>query len=70
MNLPEIRASKKVYLLPEDIADVIESDPNTIRRQAHDDPGKLGFPTIVLGARVKIPRAGFLYFLDYGRPAP
>lgn len=68
MTLRQIRESEKVYLLAEDIADIVESSANSIRRQAQEDPSKLGFPVIVIGNRVKIPREGFLFFLQYGHP--
>jgi len=64
MTLDEIRQSERTVLVAADIADVLGSDPNTIRRQAHDDPAMLGFPVIVMGCRVKIPRAAFLRYMD------
>ena len=63
MTLEEIRASEAVWLTPADIAPVLECDPNVIRRQAQDDPSKLGFPVTVLCSRVKVHRRGFLAFL-------
>lgn len=70
MSFAEIERSAKIYLIPDEIADVLEADPQTIRNQAKEDPSKLGFPVIVCGRFVKIPRAGFVYFFKYGRPAP
>lgn len=66
MTLEEIKELDDVYISPIEVADVLRTSPQTIRRQAQEDPGKLGFPVIVLGSRVIIPRKGFLYFLDYG----
>lgn len=63
MTLEEIRASEEVWLTPADIAPVLECDPQIIRRQAQDDPSKLGFPVTVLCSRVKVHRRGFLAFL-------
>lgn len=31
------------------------------------DPNKLGFPVIVTGTRVRIPKYGFIHFCKYGR---
>ena len=42
--------------------------PNYIRHQAQNDPDKLGFPVVVAGTRVRIPKEGFLYFCRFGRP--
>lgn len=66
MTLKEIRASDAVWLTPADIAPVLECDPQLIRRQAQDDPKKLGFPVTVLCSRVKVNRKGFLAFLGEG----
>ncbi|MEG0897844.1 MAG: hypothetical protein RSF73_09895 [Ruthenibacterium sp.] len=70
MTFAEIEQSTKIFLIPSEISDVVESDPDSIRRQAQDNPSKLGFPVTVVGCRVKIPRAGFVFFMKYGRPAP
>lgn len=52
------------WLTPADVAEVLETDANTISRQAQDDPSKLGFAVVVLCSRVKINRKGFLKFID------
>ncbi len=66
MTLIEIKKTDKEILLASDIAECLGIDPQDIRDQAHRDPDKLGFPVIVTGARVKIPRDGFLHFIKYG----
>lgn len=60
MTLEEIKLSDKVMLTPADISDVMRSDPQSIRKQAHENPAVLGFPVCVVGSRVKIPKAAFL----------
>ena len=64
MTLEEIRKSTKVWLTPAEIAEVVECDPQGIRDQAHRDPSLLGFPVTVVRSRTKIPRVGFLAFMD------
>lgn len=66
MTLQEIEKTNKNILRASDVADLLESDPQDIRDQAHRDPSKLGFPVIVTGSRVKIPREGFIHFMRYG----
>lgn len=66
MKFWEIEKSDKNILLASDVAECIGADPQDIRDQAHRDPSKLGFPVIVTGTRVKIPREGFLHFMKYG----
>lgn len=66
MTVKEIQDSQQRWLTAEDIAPILECDPNTIRRQAQDDPRKLGFPVTVVCTRVKINRIGFLQFIGEG----
>ena len=63
MTISEIKASSKTWLTAADISTVLECDPNCIRWQAHNDPGKLGFPVTVIKSRVKINRKQFLEYL-------
>lgn len=63
MTLDEIKNSDKAFLIPKDIAEVLECDPQLIRILARDNPQKLGFPIVRIGSRTKIPRLAFLAFL-------
>lgn len=55
------------FLRATDIAGVLGIDPQDIRGQAQVDASKLGFPVIVTGRRVRIPREGFINYCRYGR---
>ena len=66
-TLAEIEACSKTILLASDVASYLETDPNLIRWQAQNEPEKLGFPVIVLGSRVKIPKDGFVSYCKYGK---
>ncbi len=66
MTIQELQASTKDFLIPEDVADLIGCKPYSINVQAKADPSKLGFPVSLIGTRVKIPRLGFLYWMQYG----
>ena len=70
MNLSDIQKIDKEYLTATDIAPLLECNPQDIRTQAQNDPTKLGFPVIVTGTRVRIPKNGFIFFMIYGRPTP
>lgn len=61
-TLEEIEACGKTMLNPQDIADFIGCDPQSIRLQARSDAAALGFPVIVLGNRCLFPREGFVRF--------
>lgn len=67
MTLADIQSINKDFLNADDIADYIGADAQDIRDQCKRDPSKLGFPVIVCGSRVKIPKAGFVHFIKYGR---
>lgn len=64
MTFEEIKSSDKDFLYAEDIQSVLGANPNTIRKQAHDDPAALGFPVVVCGTRVRIPRKPFIKFIE------
>ena len=63
-TLQEIRECDTDFLVPEDIASVLQCDQYSINLQAQADPTKLGFPVIVMGRRVRIPRIGFIRFCE------
>lgn len=65
-TLEELEDYNKETITPEIAAGIIGCNPQTIRSQAQADAGALGFPVIILGRTVKIPRRGFLYFMQYG----
>ena len=61
MSIDEIRASTKDMLTPDDIADVLGSDPATIRETVRQDPEALSWlQPVRLGSRVKFPRLRFI----------
>lgn len=55
-----IKAMDKVTINAEQAAEVLGCTPNSIRQAAHQRPELLGFPTIIMGRRVRIPRLPFL----------
>ena len=67
MTLKELENDPRDILTAADIAPILGIDPQEIRGQARTDRDKLGFPVIVTGTRVRIPRLGFIHFMKYGR---
>lgn len=63
MTLAEIKASDKEMLLPTDIHKILGCDAHSIRLQARELPGTLGFNVVVIGNRTLIPRKAFLRFM-------
>lgn len=64
MTLNELRSCDKTYLTATDISELLEVAPESIRDQARDDPKGFPFPVLVIGTRVKIPRAPFTEFIE------
>ena len=64
MTLDEIKACDKSTLTQAEIADVLNCDAQDIRLTARLHPERLGFPVSVIGTRTKIPRLGFLNWLE------
>lgn len=55
------------YIVPADLEEILGINPQDIRNQAHEAPELLGFPVIVTGTRIRIPRRGFIHYMKYGR---
>ena len=66
MTLAEIEAMDKEILTCANIAPLLGANPATIHIQAMECPERLGFPVIVMGRRVKIPKQPFLRFMREG----
>ena len=64
MTMDEIRESRNDMLSPADIADVLGSDPQTIRVTARTHPERIGYPFTFVGNRIKIPRIGFIRWME------
>ena len=69
MTYEEMLASDKVFLLTEDVAEVLGCKPYSINLQAKADPGKLGFPICMMNENVRIPRLAFIHWMQYGNAA-
>ena len=67
MTLNEIENSTKEVLTCQDVAEVLKCNPATLHMQAMEQPRRLGFPVIVMGTRVKIPRKPFLDYMNGGK---
>lgn len=66
MTLEELEAIPKATLTPEQVASYLGCSPQSIRNQAQANATALGFPCIVTGSTVRIPRLGFCNFMRYG----
>jgi hypothetical protein len=66
-TLEEIEAAPKALLAPGDISEYLQIDAQAFRIQAREDKknrtDSFGFPVIVIGNRVKIPKEPFVKFM-------
>lgn len=63
MTLREIEEINTDFLLASDVAPVLKVAPQSIRMQAKVDPAKLGFPVVVAGRQVRIPKDAFIKWI-------
>ena len=64
MTVDELKAMNCEVITPAVAAAVLRCDPHYIRVAARTNPGLLGFPTVLIGSRVKIPRLALIRFLE------
>lgn len=62
MTLEDIEKNPKEFLTVTDIAPYLHSSPSTLRIQAREWPELLGFPVVIVGRRVKIPKTRFVQY--------
>ena len=62
-RLEELEALNTDVLTCAQVAMVLKANPASIHYQAMKCPERLGFPVIVIGSRVKIPKGPFIQFL-------
>ena len=64
MNIEDMKKMTKDMLTPNEVAAVLNCDPNAIRYQAKTDIKQLGFPATKVKSRVKIPRLAFIRWFE------
>ena len=64
MTLEELKLSEKETISAAVAGKVLGVDPQLIRVQARQDKDALGFPVILLGRNVRIPRRSFIAFVE------
>lgn len=63
MTIEDVMKSNRTFLSAQDIAPILRCDPQAIRVQAREKPESMGYPVLVIGRRVRIPRIPFLRYL-------
>lgn len=62
-ELQDLKDSNALFVTAEDVRNILEADPATVRRQALADGSVMGFNVSVIGNRTRIPRKAFLRWL-------
>lgn len=68
-KMKALLANGRDYFTPCEVASVLGMNPQAVRILARENPERLGFPVVVSGSRVKIPRQPFLKFMGVADPA-
>lgn len=63
MNLDQLAELPGEVLTAAQVAPLLQTNPDTLRRTAREYPGLLGFPVICMGNRVLIPKRPFISFM-------
>lgn len=64
MTLESVKFMTAEVITPAVASELLGCDPQWLRIAARTRPDLLGFPVIVMGSRVKIPRRAFIRFLE------
>ena len=64
MTLDEIRTCPREFLIPREVAPLLGVDPDDLRCAARLCPERLGFNVAIIGHRIKIPRLGFIRWME------
>lgn len=64
MTLDDLKTMTKEFLTPREVAQVLQCTPFNINVAVKTNPAALGFPTIKIGNRVKVPRMAFIRFME------
>ena len=63
MSLEELEKIEDEVLTCTQVAPVLKANAATLHLQARERPELLGFPVIVAGSRVKIPKRAFIRYM-------
>lgn len=66
MTLEQLELIPDEILTCTQVAPILKANPATLHHQAIEMPWLLGFPVIVAGNRVKIPKRAFIRFMTEG----
>lgn len=70
-KIESLKSIEREYLIPREVAPILGVDPYTINIQVKEDKARgtnsFGFPVMLIGSRVKIPKEPFIRYMTYGK---
>nr|DAL96800.1 MAG TPA: hypothetical protein [Caudoviricetes sp.] len=66
ITLDDLRSIDREFITPVIAANILGCDPHYIRLTAREAPEELGYNATRIGRNIKIPRIGFIRFLEGG----
>jgi len=64
MTWQEIKASDKLFLTAQDVAPVLQCDPQTLRLAVRQQKELVGFNCSMIGQTLRIPRVAFIRWVE------
>ena len=64
MTFEELKQSNKEFVVAADIAPIVGCGQYALYLTARDHPERLGFPSMVMGKRVRFPRRAFIKWVE------
>lgn len=64
MTWEEIKASDKLILTAQDVAPVLQCDPQTLRLSVRQQKDLIGFNCCIIGQTLRIPRMAFIKWME------
>lgn len=64
MTWEEIKTSDKLILTAQDVAPILNCDPQTLRLAARQQKEMVGFNCSVIGQTLRIPRLAFIKWME------
>lgn len=66
MTWEEIKKSDKLILTAQDVAPILNCDPQTLRLSAREQKELIGFNCSIIGQTLRIPRLAFIRWMEGG----
>lgn len=66
MTWQELKESDKLFVTADDVSEVLNCDPQTLRLAVRERKDLVGFPCSMIGKTLRIPRQAFIKWVEGG----